>query len=189
MPDDLHARFDPGDALRDLPLLSPPRSAWPAIKEELDREVSGTRSRWPRWLALAAVVAGAALMPVWLQREATPDAVPVARDATPELRAEYGEDAALTQLMHESERLEALIAWSRPAAVESAPSATLAAVIKGRIGHLDGLLSRAELDPDARLPLWQERVLRLRQLANLHGTEQMLAASGDSGLDVPLRAF
>lgn len=185
MPDDLNHTFDPSSALRQLPLLSPPRSAWPAIEMKLGRERESVRTRLPRWLALAAVIAGAALMPVWLQREQAIEAVPVAADAT----GDTHDAAALAALMHESMQLEALIQWSRPMQVEAAPSATLAAVIQGRISHLDGLLSRAELDPGARLPLWQERVLRLRQLASLHSTDQMLAARGDAGQDIPLQAF
>lgn len=175
----------PRQALRELPLLSPPRSAWPALQASLDARTRPARPRW-HWLAAAAVLAFAAALPGWL---ASPP-VPAPDLATlPPASAQPDEATALRALMAESAQLETLIAWSRAEPIESAVAAGLAAAVQGRIEHVDALLARADADPEAALPLWQERVLRLRQLAGLESTQQLLAANGDAGRGMPVMAF
>ena len=211
MPDNLDfaAGLTPQQALRDLPLLSPPRSAWPALQATLDararparpthmdvgsgcalptvagRRMERLRPRW-HWFAAAAMLALAAALPRWL---ATPPA-PVPEVVTlPPASVKPDEATALHALMAESAQLEAVIAWSRAEPVEFAVADGLVAAVQDRIEHLDALLARADADPEAALPLWQERVLRLRQLAGLESTQQMLAANGDADRGMPVMAF
>lgn len=211
MPDNLDfaTGLTPQEALRDLPLLSPPRSAWPALQATLDarakparpthmdvgsgcalptvagRRMERLRPRW-HWLAAAAMLAFAAALPRWL---ATPPAPVPAVAMVLAASAKPDEATALRALMAESAQLEALIAWSRAEPAESAVADGLAAAVQDRIEHVDALLARADADPEAALPLWQERVLRLRQLAGLESTQQLLAANGDADRGMPVMAF
>ena len=185
MPDDFDIRsgLPPSDALRALPLLSPPRSAWPALQASLDARRPRVPQRW-HWLAAAAALALALALPRFLSE------TPVVPTVVPAANVTRGDESAeLARLMAESAQLEALLAWHRNDAVESAAAASLHAAMQDRIVQVDALLMRADVDPEARLPLWQERVLRLRQLAGLSSTEQMLAANGEADSGLPVMAF
>jgi hypothetical protein len=164
-----------------LPLLAPPRSAWPGLQAELDRR---TRRRRTTWLSLAAAILIAILLP----RLMTSPPTPVSASAVAPT-AKSAEAAALGALMTESAQLEALIAWSRDEDVEAMSAASLAIALEERIERVDLLLSRPDADPAARVPLWQERVLRLRQLAGLHSAQHLLAANGDVEPGMPVLAF
>jgi hypothetical protein len=164
----------------ELPLLAPPHSAWPRLDAKLRRR----RQRRLSWLAIAAGLAVVALLPR-VVTSPPPEAAPEITSAVPET-----EDAArITTLMAESAQLEALIAWSREASVESASAASLGMAIEERVERVDLLLSRPDADPAAALPLWQERVLRLRQLAGLQSSQHLLAANGESEPGQPVLAF
>lgn len=174
------------DALQALPLLAPPHDAWPRLRAKLPR----TRRRpHAGWFALAAALALAMLLPRWL----APTTAPALHDGMPTAHShgDYADprDPDLEQLMLESAQLETLLALTGSAPVESAIAASLGDALRTRIGHIDALLARDELDPDARLPLWQERVLRLRELAGIENTQLLLAANGDAGQGVPVLAF
>lgn len=162
-----------------LPLLQPPRSAWPALESTLRRR---RRVRLGA-CAAAAVLAIAALLPASLVPPRTPDPG-LATHAAPAV-----DTGAITALMAESARLEALVAWSREDQVEAASAASLGLALEDRIERIDLLLSGPDADPDAVLPLWQERVLRLRQLAALQSTQQLLAAHGEPEPGQPVLAF
>jgi hypothetical protein len=169
--------------LRDLPLLAPPRSAWPQLQAQLQPR----RSPAPRHalfaFAAAAALVCALLLPRWT---AVPEAPPAAATAQP-----VAADAAaeLAALQRESAQLETLIAYSRNDAVTVGSLDTLSNGLQQRVAAIDGLLARSELDPEAALPLWQERVLRLRQWADLETTQQLLAANGDADPGAPVLAF
>jgi hypothetical protein len=189
----MHDEFEsrpaaPRIALGDLPLLSPPRSAWPALEAKL--AARRPRHRAVPWLALAAALALAAVLPRWLAAPAPVDApvVATAAVAAPDATA-APRPATLAALMAESAQLETLIAWGPAEPVESAVAASLGSALQDRIESIDALLARPDTDPEALLPLWQERVLRLRQLAGLASTQQLLAANGESGRGVPVLAF
>jgi hypothetical protein len=170
----------PAPPWSDLPLLAPPRSAWPGLDAEFRRR----RQRRLAWLAMAAMLGLVAVVP----RMLTSPPAPVA----PEIIAAApgtDESARIAALMAESAQLEALIAWSREEGVESASAASLAMALEERVERVDLLLSRPEADPAAALPLWQERVLRLRQLAGLQSSEHLLAVNGESESGQPVLAF
>jgi hypothetical protein len=173
-------------ALQALPLLTPARSAWPALQAELARRQKPSRARWPFVFAAAAVLALAAVLPRWMAEPVDTIVVPVA-DVPP--TPAPSEQDRLRALMDESAQLEALIEWSRTERVESASMESLAAGVQSRVSQIDALLARTDADPQATLPLWQERVLRLRQLVDLENTQQLLAANGDVDPGVPMLAF
>jgi hypothetical protein len=91
--------------------------------------------------------------------------------------------------MAESAQLEALLAWGHDEDVESGVTASLGSALQDRLESIDAMLARGDLDPDTVLPLWQERVLRLRQLAGLESTQQLLAANGEADRGQPVLAF
>lgn len=168
--------------LGELPLLAPPRSAWPAVQAGLALRQPRAPRRNHRWWLAAAVLAVAMLAPRWFAPPPAapePDAGSLVSAAPDELQA----------LMAESAQLEALLAWGHDEDVESAVTASLGSALQDRIESIDALLSRAELDPDTALPLWQERVLRLRQVAGLESTQQLLAANGEAHRGQPVLAF
>jgi len=169
--------------LAELPLLTPPRSSWPMLQAALESRRPRRARRATAWLAAAAVLAAALLVPRWFAPATAPEpriepVAAVAADA-PELRV----------LMAESAQLEALLAWGHDEDVESGVTASLGSALQDRIESIDALLSRADLDADTALPLWQERVLRLRQLAGLESTQQLLAANGEADRGQPVLAF
>ena len=61
----------PEITMKDLPLMVPPRSAWPALQAQLQRERRPALARRPAWVAfaLAAGLACAVLIPRWARRE------------------------------------------------------------------------------------------------------------------------
>jgi hypothetical protein len=167
--------------LRDLPLLTPPRSAWPQLQVKLQ---PGRRRVLRRALFAfaAAVLACALLLPPWLARRASESHLRVYADTS-------ADTLALFALQRESAQLEALIAYSRNDTVTVGSIETLSNGLQQRIATIDGLLARDDLDRFAALPLWQERVLRLRQWADLETTQQLLAANGDADPGAPVLAF
>ena len=164
----------------ELALLAPPRSAWPALDAELTRR----RHRRLSWLAMAAVLAVVALLPRLLTSPPPQMSSEVSVTASGE-----DENAHIATLMTESAQLEALIAWSREEDVESASAASLVMALEERVERVDLLLSRPDADPAAALPLWQERVLRLRQIAGLQSSQHLLAANGEAESGQPVLAF
>lgn len=179
----------PAEALRALPLALPPRSAWPAIAASLPAPTRAPlRRRVFGLVAVAAMLAVALLVPAWLDDAATPPAATVDTGATLPSPVAAAVDP-LDALLRESAQLEAWIAWSSGAASESGASASIEMDVRDRIGAIDALLARPALDPAAQLPLLQERVVRLRQLAGLHNTRQLLAANGDDAVAAPVAVF
>ena len=146
------------------------------------------------WLALAATLALALALPMWRGGDVvTPPQVavdtsqPASNTAATSDTTPAGDD--LDALLRESAQLEAWVAWSSAQGGESGAGASVELDVRDRIAALDALLSRPSLDPAAQLPLWQERVLRLRQLAGLHNTRQLLAANGEGADAAPVTVF
>lgn len=86
----------------------------------------------------------------------------------------------LAALHRESARLEALVAYARDERMASAPAAVVSATLDERIGLIDAALMQPGLDEPTRATLWTERVLALRELASLEGTQRWMAAHGVS---------
>lgn len=186
---------DVGTALRALPLQMPPRSVWPHVAAQLQppvaeapRAVRGSRRMPRRWLALAAMLALALVLPRWLSLP-TNDGSLAGTDpaATSAPITAPGDD--LDTLLRESAQLEAWIAWTGTPARDAGGSASLALDLHDRIAVIDTLLASSDLDPAAQQPLLQERLLRLRELAGLQNTRQLLAAHGDEAQVLPVTVF
>lgn len=158
-----------GEALRALPLVSPPRSAWPALAKGLPPRPA---SRWQRYLphslATAAALALALLLPV-------PDTLP-GTDAS-------GSDAALTaeaglpRLMAESARLERLIAAAGEDPLQPAETLLLGLTLEDAIAEIDAELAEGPSGP-AVDALWRQRVELLAEYAEL---ELVRRRSADAG--------
>jgi hypothetical protein len=141
------------ERLAALPLETPPAAAWATIRSELERRAQlprAPRRTSPWWLALAAAIATATIVPGLQTPAPAPSAASVA--TTPELAA----------LMQRSRLLESEIRELRadaPALAESqfdwesAIESDLALVDVGLAAHGD----RSE-------PLWRERVRLLEEL-------------------------
>jgi hypothetical protein len=183
MPDELQQESENLRALFSaLPLLEPQRSAWPRLQSQVG---AGRRRRFrgARWLALAASLALLALAPGWLS--APIDQQPAVEHVASS-PASANESPALDALMHESSQLERWIAHGQSRAVDSGSNASLEAGIDARLRQIDALLARTDLEPRAQLPLWQERVLRLRQLTQIETTQMLLAARGEPDTGLPV---
>jgi hypothetical protein len=171
MLDDLHCNHPPrrndipiADALRALPLQSPPHSAWPALATALAKRERRPR-HWP--FALAASLALAAVLGSQLRTAPETANTPVASTADP-----------LRQILVQSAQLEALIANSSDIGT-SAPMMSLSADLEDQLAVIDSQLGNIDLNPAERLPLWQQRVQVLRELAGLQATQQWLATRGE----------
>lgn len=168
--------------LAELPLLAPPRSAWPALQAELDARRQRRARRMAAGFTAAAALAVALLAPRWFAPEPP-------TETSRHLVAAAPDSAELHALMAESAQLEALLAWGHDEDVESGVTASLGSALQDRLEAIDAMLAHGELDADTILPLWQERVLRLRQLAGLESTQQLLAANGEADRGQPVLAF
>jgi len=150
-----------------LPLLSPDRDAWPAIRQALEAE--GTPARHNRrWLGGALAAAASLLLVVGLARygkEATDPDVVVAEPGT------QAEPLAERLLVPETDTLPELIALSQELETRvrglrdntggiPARSAVYTAELEDMIARVDGEIS---MDPDA-VNLWAQRVNLLLDL-------------------------
>jgi len=163
-------------ALRALPLQAPARPAWPALAAALAKRERQRRRHWP-WalaasLALAVVLAG------------------LLRTAPEQANADTASAAdPLPQLLAQSAQLEALISASSDIST-SAPLMSLSTDLEDQLAVIDSQLGNVALNPDARRPLWQQRVQVLRELAGLQATEQWLATRGEqSSADALVYAY
>jgi DNA repair exonuclease SbcCD ATPase subunit len=147
-------------ALRALPALRAPRDRWPAVRAAL--EAARRRQQWTRagWVALAAAAAVVLVVGLRSTRQG--------QDAA------LAERASLDSLVAESQRLEEALRLLDPTSrVLSGRVASSIAELEDRIALLDARLDQAQqerADPAAIRRLWQERVLLMSQLVNLHVT-------------------
>lgn len=178
-------RVPVADALRALPLLSPPRSAWPSVAAQLP--APRKRRDWRLPLAFAATLLLSILASRFMPAPMSPDDVAHLDSPLPSTAAT--QEAELDALLRESAQLEAWIAFGGARASSSGADASLELDLQERIVAIDSLLSRPTLDPAAQRPLLQERLVRLRQLASLQNTRQLLAANGTDAQAAPVSVF
>lgn len=160
-------------ALAALPLEAPMASAWPALAARLPRRRAP--ARWP--FALAAGVLALALLPRGWLGEAAGPALPA--DAASQRQQ-------LAALMSESARLERLVDAASDDGASSGTATAVALELEDRLRDVDVALANA---PDTRrqLPLWEQRVDLLRDVAAIEASRHYLASQGDR-LDVALVA-
>lgn len=177
MPDDIRSPHDSaplpvpitiGSALQSLPLETPERNAWPLVAPRLP---APTTPRWP-WAIAASVLLAVILVSTFGSAPAPAPAGLVSAPNDP-----------LAPLLAESAQLEALLAAAANSAGTSAPMVVLSAEIEDRLQGIDEQLTRASLSDSQLLPLWQQRVEALRELAGLQSTQQWLAARGEQAYD------
>jgi hypothetical protein len=166
-------------ALEALPLPVPPPGGWQRMQARLRQR----RRRRVGFALAASLVAAFVLGQLWPLATREGNAPPLAGidaavSATP--------DARLLALLDESARLEALLAWSGHAWVDSGDSAALDAHLQSRLQWLDLQLADAAPDLDQQLPLWSERVLLLRQRARLAQERVLLADRDGAAASDPL---
>ena len=166
-----------GAALRQMPLESPRRSAWPPLATRLTPPAP--RWRWP--LALAASLLALALLPSGRPTSEADRARTVAGTVAGSVATQRVDLAAL---MSESARLERLWAAASDNGASSATAAALSVELEDSLHMLDIQLE-ANREPAQQLTLWQRRVQLLRSVAAVETSRRYLAAEGRS-LDVAL---
>jgi hypothetical protein len=168
--------IDIREALHGLPPPAPPQSGWPRLAVTLARQ---RRHRQRRWLLPAALAASLVLL------LARPTGEPTLAPAPPLANApSHADDARLAALQAESARLDALLA-AAPSSVDAVETAALRMQIADRVAWIDALLASAP-EPAARLALWGERVLLLRQLDRLASRESWLLAAATHPSATPM---
>lgn len=143
-----------GEALRALPLDTPPRSVWTEVAQRPVR-----MARWPFALATAAALALAVMLPV-------PQAVNKAANAD------------LTSLMTESARLERLVAAANEDPLQPADVLVLGLAFEGELAGIDSQLSVARPGSRDATLLWQQRLDVLQRYAELQSSRRLLASAG-----------
>ena len=162
-------------ALAALPLEAPLASAWPALAARLPRRRAP--SRWP--FALAAGLLALALLPRgWLGEDA--GALTPAADAVSQRQQ-------VAALMSESARLERLLDAASDEGVSRGTATAVALQLEDRLRAVDAALASASTDTRSQLPLWQQRVDLLRDVAAIEASRHYLASQGKR-LDVALVA-
>jgi hypothetical protein len=141
-------------ALRALPLPAPPAGGWQRLAA---RRRSRHRQRRVALALAASLLLGIGIGAFW--RPPVPPAAP--------------EQQALHRLMLESARLEATLAWTGTPMVDTGDSALLDQQLAQRLAFVDLQLADAGADDAERL--WAERVLLLRQRAQLAQARALLA--------------
>lgn len=163
------------EALRALPLDTPPRSAWPGIAAaaKLDQPRRPVVTRWPYAFATAAALALALLLPV-------PGDVPggetgsIATDATGDTTTPVD----LPALMQESARLERLIAAVNDDPLQPADALVLGLAFEDELAGIDDALATAPRGSRDAQELWQQRIDTLSRYAELQSSRRLLASAG-----------
>lgn len=161
-----------------LPAETPPADGWQRLAARLPAR---RRQRPMTWLATAAVLALAAVLPWRLQQSSQP--APAAGLHAPSALA--GNTQRLDALQAESARLESLLLYARDERVSSATAAALAGELDDRVAGIDAALMQPGVPAERQLALWQARVDTLRSAAGFEGTRRWLAANG-GGYDAAL---
>lgn len=144
------------ERLAALPLETPPAAAWATIRAKMDAAANPPRPRVrpaPWWLALAAALGSATVLPVLMRDELPAPASPPAASAA---------GSELASLMQRSQSLEQEIRGLRETTPEVADlQYQWESAIEGDLALVDvGLTAGNPSDPT----LWRERVRLLEEL-------------------------
>lgn len=166
------------DALRALPLESPPRSAWPGIAAaaKLDQPRRPVVTRWPYAFATAAALALALLLPVPGDRTGGDSAVETV--ATGAAGTDTTTPVDLPALMQESARLERLIAAVNDDPLQPADALVLGLAFEDELADIDAALATAPRGSRDAQDLWQQRIDILSRYAELQSSRRLLASAG-----------
>ncbi len=165
-----------GAALAALPLDAPQQSAWPLLSARLTKKPA-PRQPWP--IALAAGLLALALLP---------------RGGDPGIRGDEasasassaiaGQKLQVAALMAESARLERLVDAASDQGASSGTATAVSLALEDKLLAVDARLE-SNLDPAQTLPLWQQRVELMRNIAAVEASRHYLASEGGN-LDVAL---
>lgn len=155
-------------ALRNLPLEQPERSAFPALAGRI-KPLPKRAKRWP-WAMLAAAVLAAAVVLPWraVPTTATPADTLASTPVTPELVA----------LMTESAQLEHLLSVMTNRDMASASATVLGLQLEDQLGDIDSRLSSSPPGDTQRAALWQQRVALLRDYTAMASTQRWMSSEG-----------
>jgi hypothetical protein len=167
-----------GAALRGLPLPVVPPGGWQRMQRRLQQR-RRQRVGWALAASLLAALALGLLLPLPFGDEALPPRLATITPVETDL-------VQLQALLEESARLEALLAWTGHAWVDSGDSAALDSHLAARLQWIDLHLADAPGEVDQQLPLWRDRVLVLRQRARLAQERVLLADRDGAAASDPL---
>lgn len=155
-------------ALRNLPLEQPERSAFPALAERI-KPARKPVNPWPWAMLAAAVLAAAAVLP-WraVPTATTPAGTVASAPATIDL----------SELMTESAQLEHLLSVMTDSGMASASATVLSLQLEDQLGDIDSRLASSPLDDAQRAALWQQRVALLRDYTAMASTQRWMASEG-----------
>jgi hypothetical protein len=181
----MHPERSLAEALRALPLESPPGDLWPGLAQSLGRR----RRPWRRAIpfALAAGIALALLLPRLTStppRAADPAADPptIAQSTAQSTAPAAGAgDVELAALHRRSQSLERWISAFAAHAPQDSRDLMAAVEVEDLIGLVDVQLGAARGDDDA-LPLWRQRVALLEDLATIRRNGFAVAANDDGAM-------
>ena len=159
------------EAFAALPLEQPAADSWSRVAAHLDAR---KRTRWPAWLATAAVLLLAIALPWRMSQHDT--AISPNSSAKP---APVAATDTLEQLYAESAQLEALLAMARDERVSSGSAAAVADDLDRQLASIDAALMQPDLPQARQLALWRERVETLRSVVGFESTRRWLAAQGE----------
>jgi len=159
------------DALRQIPLETPPHSVWPHVQKHLPKR----QRRMLPWALAASTVLALAL---W-RLGSGPASVPAQNSVLAAAPAVQD----VTQLMTQSAALEPVFYGAQDDAISSATVIAANLTLEEQIARVDALLA-SQPDTDTALTLWQQRVNLLNQgiqlnqfnaYTNAHGKNYDLA--------------
>lgn len=152
--DRLHQR---AAALRALPLHSPPRDRWPAVREAVVSARHRRRWSYASWAGLTAA-AGLALF--------------VGANTAPRTALRATAPDEIASLVQESQQLEQVLqSYARPGRVINGGSAAAIAELEDRIAIIDVGIDRAQVQAASHetvADLWRRRVDLMDRLVNTH---------------------
>lgn len=102
-----------------------------------------------------------------------------AQPTPPAVTADFDDEAAIAALQAESARLEAVVMQMGDERVGSGPALVLLEDMISRVTAIDSMLATTPADVGSHLPLWQQRVLAMRELATMTTTQRWLAVRGE----------
>lgn len=155
-------------ALRNLPLEQPDRSAFPALAGRI-KPARKSANSWP-WAMLAAAVLAAAVVLPW--RAVPTTATPAGTLASASVATD------LSALMTESAQLEHLLTVMTDSGMASASTLVLGLQLEDQLGDIDSRLSSSPLDDTQRAALWQQRVSLLSDYTAMVSTQRWMASEG-----------
>ena len=140
--------------IRALPLMTPARNQFPAVRSRVSAE---RRQRRLRLGGIGALAIAASLLITVIGRDLLH---PARLDAEQEIATAKSESQQLEQKLHD---------WNPQSRVINSRAAVMVVELEDRIADLDARLAETR-EPDRQLALWQQRVGLMNTLVEVHVT-------------------